>query len=308
MNDELVSVVMTTYNEAECIEKTISSIQSQTYNNLEIVIIDDGSTDGTREILKTYLNKDNFNIIFDKHTGNIGKNLNRCIKNAKGNVIAVMGADDIWVSDKLKIQMQYLKDDKVVCTNGIVINANDDIIYEKVSNFKDDFYLSLPDLLLSNCILASSVLAYKYILEQAGLFDETVGNRSEDYALWLKIACKTDIKYINQLLIKYRVDGNNLSIKTNFDRIEILLRNLELVSPFLNNDNLRVRKSAYRGIEMIYAQLTKYYYFERDFENSYHYCKYLIVFFNNKISLKYAKYLLFYLYISFLKIINKLKT
>lgn len=304
--NEFISVIMSTYNEVEYIEKTITSILNQSYKDIEIVIVDDGSTDGTKEILQNYLKKDNFKILFESHSGNIGKNLNLCIKKAKGNIIAVMGADDMWVEDKLKIQIQYLMSEKIVCSNGVVIDKYDNIIYDRVNNFKNDFYLELPQLLLSNCILASSVLAYKTVLEEAGLFDETIGNRSEDYALWLRITSKTKIMYINQFLVKYRVDGNNLSIRTYYDRIEILLRNLDLVLPFTNNNDLKVRESAYRGVEKIYAQLTKYYYFDKNFENSFRYCKNLIHVYKNKFTLKYAKYLLFYLYILIYRFIKNI--
>lgn len=299
MSEKLVSVVMTAFNVLPYIRKTISSILKQSYKNIEIVIIDDGSIDGTQDILREYSKTGNIKVIFREHTGNIGKNLNDCIKLSKGDVIAIMGADDMWINDKkLEIQMKYLENEKIVCSGGDVIDAEDNIIYSEVGELKNDCYLGLTHLLkYKNSFFASSIVAYKYILEECGLFDEAVGNKSEDFALMLRIASKYKIKYINQVLTSYRMHGNNLSYKNNAFKIEILFRTIELIEPYLKHVDNEIVKSAVDGITYIYAQLVKLYFFESDFEKSKKYCRKLILMYNKKVSFKYIKYLIFFLYI-----------
>ncbi len=301
MIDELISIVMTVYNGAPYLKRTISSVVEQSYPHFEFIIVDDGSTDETAEILNEYASMENVKIIFNSHSGNVGKNLNDCIKRSNGRVIAILGADDIWYKEKLQIQISYLNKYKIVCTNGNVIDANDKITFQKVNDLgRGVETLSLNRLLEDNRIIASSVLSYKDVLIESGLFDETVGNRSEDYILWLKIARNYEIGYLDQVLVGYRIHGDNLTVRSFKDKKELFLRNVQIISEYMNDGDKSIVRSANIGICANYIKLVKLFYMNDELSNSLFYCRKFLSNYYSKFSFKYIKGLIFYLYLLFL--------
>lgn len=265
LSERLVSVVITTYNVEKYIEETLNSIFTQTYKNIEVIIIDDGSTDGTVDIISKFNSK---NILLERkeHTGNIGKNLNDCIRISNGEIIAVMGADDIWYPEKTRMQISYLDSYKFVCSDKNIIDG-----YSKIVNGGDHLNrneIDLCSLLFRNEILASSIIGYKTNFIECGLFDEEKGNRSEDYALWLRIAEKYSIKYVNVILVGYRIHGNNLSNRSFSDVSKVLDRNIELISRYLQHENVNVRKAARSGIAAIFNRIAIYKFYEYKYEEA----------------------------------------
>jgi len=305
MSDLLVSVVLTTYNVEKYIKQTINSVISQTYRNIEIVVIDDGSTDKTLEILKSFLNT-GISIIIEPrvHSGNIGKNLNDCIKLSNGEIIAILGADDLWFPEKTEVQLKYLKEYKFVCSDKNIIDE-----FSVVTSGGDGLKsneLTLNTLLFRNDILASSLIGFKDSFIECGLFDETVGNRSEDYALWLRIAEKYKIKYVKQVLVSYRIHGNNLSNRTFEDLSAVLNRNIELISSYLQYEDDEVISSAKAGIAAIYNRFAIYKFYEKDFDSSFVYLKLSFSVYKGDFRVYYFKRVLFYLLLK-IKILFKIK-
>ena len=111
----LVSIITPTFNSIQFIEETINSILKQTAGNWELLITDDGSTDGTWKILQEYEAKDNRIKIFqlEKNSGP-GVARNNSIKNAKGRYIAFCDSDDVWLPDKLEKQIAFLQEERSV--------------------------------------------------------------------------------------------------------------------------------------------------------------------------------------------------
>src|SRR4030042_6253183 len=105
----LVSVIIPTYNRADCVTKSIDSVLSQTYNDYEIIVVDDGSTDNTRQILQSYVDKCLIHYIYQDNAGCAAAR-NSGIRAAKGQWIAFLDSDDTWLPDKLAEQMQYLSE------------------------------------------------------------------------------------------------------------------------------------------------------------------------------------------------------
>ena len=113
-----VSVIIPTYNAARWIGETIDSVQSQTYKNYEIIVIDDGSVDSTREVLEKYIK--NINYIYQDNKG-VSSARNHGIKISAGEYIAFLDNDDIWLPDKLSLQIQVLESQKniaMIFTDG----------------------------------------------------------------------------------------------------------------------------------------------------------------------------------------------
>jgi len=213
---ELISVIIPTYNRIKTLEKCINSVLKQTYNNFEIIICDDGSSDSSRDLVESYQDQ---RIIWieGEHSGLPSIPRNRALSQAKGEWIAFLDSDDEWMPEKLEKQLMALrilkKDCLACCTNAIVYSTN------RSRNGKD-FYIRSKNKIVDlnsishvNILITSSVILHKSILRMTGFFPSSkkliVG---EDYALWLRVATFTNILYIDELLVKYS-DNPNSSIR-----------------------------------------------------------------------------------------------
>lgn len=207
-NNPLISVMMPTYNNGKYIKQAIESIYAQNYNNIEIIVIDDGSTDNTKEILKQYKDIKYFYI---EHKG-ISFARNLALENSKGEYIAFLDSDDYWLPDKLNIQMQYLKnhpDCKIVFTKYKNIFEKEELkknkraMHEKA--IEDSFQQYLPSTVLKK------ELFYKY-----GFFDEKFSG-IEDAEFIYRISMKgINIKhYIDKVFYIRRIHGNNITLQQN---------------------------------------------------------------------------------------------
>jgi teichuronic acid biosynthesis glycosyltransferase TuaG len=293
----LVSVIVLTYNRSILLHKCLQAILNQTHKDIEVVVLDDGSTDDTSSVVRNF--KDNRIVyINDGKIGNISMQRNKGIKLSKGDIIAFCDDDDVWFEKKIEIQLKYLKENIMICSNGNVIDANDKIIYKKVNTFKNDIFIDLKILLKNNCVLTSSVLLYKNILIDLGCFtEENEGNKSEDYDLWMRVASKYKIKYINQVLISYRTNSNNITFSSFEYRRKLSFININLISPYLKSNEPDLIKSAVYGLNMEYKNLSILYYKYNKIYGSLYYCKKLLVSFNEKYSIKYLKYISYFIYL-----------
>lgn len=223
MNSEpLVSVIIPAYNHEEYIEECLLSVIKQTYKNIEIIIINDGSTDETeKEIMKIIDTIDRKIYYTSQENQGVCKTLNRGLKIASGKYIAILASDDMWVTHRIERQVSHMEKYKHV---GFVFSDSKFIFNRKVSNIKFsdyksklntlftemNFYRSIYyDLLTGNFICAATVLIRKEALDQVGQFDINID--FEDYDMWLRLSKKYDAGYIPEVLALYRMHGNNLS-------------------------------------------------------------------------------------------------
>lgn len=292
MND-IISVVISTYNAEAFIEETIISVLAQSYENIELIVVDDGSQDRTLQILEKLQSSNSFTIIKNSHTGNIGQNLNIGIAESKGKYVCVCGGDDVWNPDKLLKQSEYLSDYDCITSNAAIIDSNSNIIKEKFNEFiSQNRELTLDELLFSNSIVASSVIVKKSLFYECGFFDEEFGNRAEDYFLWLNIASKYPIFYIANCLVRYRMHNKNLSRKS-FEDIELLsLRTIDLKRKYLNFGG-STSSAARDGILYEYSRLIKICIEYNKLEKASFHSRNARKFIVRKVSLKYIKYFLF---------------
>ena len=199
-----VSVIIPTFNRACVLERAIDSVLNQDFKNLEVIVVDDGSTDNTREILNKYGKKisvleiSNSGVSFARNVG---------IKAAKGNYIAFLDSDDYWKKKKLGQQIKALfenQDYRVIYTNEIWIRNGTRINQSKVHcKYGGAIYLKCLPL----CIISpSSVLMQREIFDEIGLFDETLP-ACEDYDLWIRISHKFKIFFLDENLI-YKTGGH----------------------------------------------------------------------------------------------------
>lgn len=219
-----ISVIIPTYNRKDFILRAIKSVQAQSAQVSEIIVVDDGSTDGTKELLE----HENIEYIYQENRG-VSSARNAGIKKAKNEWIAFLDSDDVWESDKLA--------EHIYChvKNPILLASFSDELWirnEKIIILKSHQKKEEPSFVnsLRLCKIGTSTFfCSQKIFERVGMFDEEL-NVCEDYDLWLRILLEHDIKFINKKLVrKYAGHQNQLSFDTpliDMYRIEALEKHM----------------------------------------------------------------------------------
>jgi teichuronic acid biosynthesis glycosyltransferase TuaG len=218
----LVSVVMPAYNAERYIAESIRSVQRQTYADWELVVVDDGSTDRTAEVVRDFTGSDPRIKYLFRENGGQGKARNAAIESSNGDLIAFLDADDLWEREKLALQVKTLEETgaDVVLSDAVIFNEGEAGGGTTFSEICADFLFGRHEgaeafrlLFAYNRIPILTVLARKEKLYEAGLFDETVGRCfpgrntqiCEDYDLWLKLARRGAVFYgMTERLARYR--------------------------------------------------------------------------------------------------------
>lgn len=201
---ELISVVMPTYNREKTIIRAVNSVLNQTYKNIELIVVDDCSSDNTIKLLNEIKDPRLKIIKLEKNSGacharNVG------IKNSKGNLIAFQDSDDEWHINKLEKQVKYLdKYDLVFCR----FKRNESETFPNIKYELDEFD-AYKKLLIENIIGTSLILTKKEILIK-NLFDEKLP-RFQDWDLVLRISKKYKIKYLKEVLSNVYVQKDSIS-------------------------------------------------------------------------------------------------
>lgn len=213
----LVSIIIPTYNSAPYIQEAVTSVLQQTYQSIEIIIVDDGSTDGTKQVLADYIKNGGITYI-PKENGGPASARNVGIRSARGEFISFLDADDIWGADKLKRQIPLFQD-----LNVGLVYSDMTFLGAKTKNATHSegtkgFFRGnvLRQLIMNNFIPTSSVVVRRSVFEKIGLFDEDRRLIAvEDYDLWLKIAHEFNIDFVDEPLVNYRLHENQISKNAN---------------------------------------------------------------------------------------------
>jgi len=202
-----VSVVIPAYNKAELTIKTVESVLNQTYKNIEIIVVDDGSTDDTKSRLDPYA--DRIKYVFKKNGGACSAR-NLGIKLASGEYVGLLDCDDLYTTKKIELCVDYLEkhsDCGFVHTAAYFIDENDTIL-RFFSHYQSRHTGWIAKRLLQrNFICNSTIVARKLCFEKAGYFDETIFTPA-DWDMWLRLAENYKAGYINLPLTKYRISGS----------------------------------------------------------------------------------------------------
>ncbi|MDE6946675.1 MAG: glycosyltransferase family 2 protein [Anaeroplasmataceae bacterium] len=205
-----ISVIMPAYNASKYIGKAIMSVIKQNYSNLELIIIDDCSSDNTSEIIQQF--QQNYeNIVYIKMENNSGvaKARNKGLSIASGQYIAFLDSDDVWLEDKLTKQINIFKENKGIpftYTAINIINEKDEIV-KKAKRIKTK---ATYKILLKNTYVATSTVIIDR--EVTGDFLMPLRKSAEDYSLWLMLLKNFGMaKGINEALVNYRKTENSLS-------------------------------------------------------------------------------------------------
>ncbi len=226
-----VSVVIPTYNCAHYLEQAIESVMNQTYRDLEIIVLDDGSTDDTSQVVRKY--EGSINYIRQENRG-LPAARNSAIKASSGEFIALLDADDWWEPAKLAEQVPILDKDPELC----LVYSDLEVVYDDGS-ITPSFLASRPiaasgyvfdQLLQSSFILPSTVLLRRSCLEQVGMFDESMSSH-EDIDLWLRLCQRWNVALVRKPLTHRRQGTANMSsnesLRTEYG-IKLLVKALSL--------------------------------------------------------------------------------
>lgn len=212
-NSPFVSVIISVYNSETYLNESMRSMLDQTYHNFELIIINDGSTDNSKEVINSYLKKDR-RIVYLENKKNVGLpiSLNKGIKSARGIYIARMDADDISFPERLAKQVDFLRkngDIYVLGTASLSIDGKGAIL--GLSEFPTDPEFIRKNLIKENLFYHPSVMIRKKYFEKVGLYDERM-TYAQDYELWLRGANLFNYTNLKEPLVKHR-ESSNYEIK-----------------------------------------------------------------------------------------------
>ena len=197
MQGPFISVVIPTYNSEDFITKTLETVFSQTYDNYEVIVSDDGSTDNTVDVVRSFFLQNSSRkktLLINKHEGP-GAARNKGIENASGEWISFLDSDDLWNHNKLERVVRHILDNEgvdLICHSQIDIEGSKETLMIPSSYFNNKInpFLSMYR---ENCLYTSAVTIKKSILCQAGLFDNSLPS-AQDYDLWLRLGMINKIK------------------------------------------------------------------------------------------------------------------
>ena len=211
--DNKISVILPVYNSQEYIGQSINSILDQTYKNFELIIIDDGSTDNSKEICKNLSMKDDRIVFIDNSHKGLTISLNKALEIAKGKFIARQDADDISLPERFEKQLKwFLKDDRrVLCgTNCKILYENN--VYKNNKSLKFTNSKITKKLKYSNCFVHSSTMFLRNSAKNLGNYDENL-EYAQDYDLWWKLTTLGKVGNLNEKLLILRNRENSISVK-----------------------------------------------------------------------------------------------
>lgn len=204
-----VTVYVPAYNHEKYVEQSILSIINQTYQDFELIVIDDGSKDSTPAIIEKLANKFGFVFIRQENRG-LCATLNRMLELSKGEYLVICASDDYWAPDRLEQQVGFMENNPEcgLChSNAIIIDGDGETLgLMNPPNFYPDNW-GEEQLVLKNTIIALTVMVRAKLIKQIGGYDETL--QIEDSITWYRLIKLTKFHYLDQALAFYRKHGFN---------------------------------------------------------------------------------------------------
>jgi len=213
MSKKKVSVIIPAFNRGRYIRQAVDSVLNQTYTNIETIVVDDGSTDETREILEGYTGK----IKILEHPGrqNRGQSasINVGLEYASGEYVAILDSDDYFEPNKIEFQAGFLElnpDIGLIYCNGTAVNSNGEFLYNIYTpSHKEE---NNPENVLLDCyfLVPNNSLVRMSVLKKAGPFDESL-RAAQDHDMAIRITEITRLAYLDKSLFHYRRHSESIS-------------------------------------------------------------------------------------------------
>lgn len=229
-----VSVIIPTYNRAALVEGAVQSVLVQSFEDFEILLIDDGSTDETPSVVLELGKKDSRVRTFQQENAGVSSARNLGIAEARGEWVAFLDSDDAWEPEKLELQLKKLneKPEAALCFSDAVFvgGSRDKRTLFEVSGFQGD--VSLEAFLRANFIPGPTVMIRRSVLDEVGRFDPALRS-SEDRDLWLRVLARFPVTFVDLVLYRYRSHGESLTsdvLESQRAALAVLLKNKNIYS------------------------------------------------------------------------------
>lgn len=266
IQNPLISIIIPAYNAEKFIAKTLDSVLAQTYKNYELIVVDDGSSDKTAEVVEEYLKKNDMHgMCIRQQNKKIAGARNTGIRAASGPWIALLDHDDLWFPQKLEEVIKELNrhpDVDLICHNEIVTERDNTRRISRNGPNSVNMYESL--LFSGNCLSPSATLFKKNVaLKSEGFHEDPAYNTVEDYDFWLRISRIAKFHFLNQtlgeyVLVKTAASRNIIYHHTN---MEIMLRS-HLDKYLSGKMGIRMKFKAQKRLAVVYrsclSQLMSY--------------------------------------------------
>ncbi|PAU81212.1 glycosyl transferase [Halovibrio salipaludis] len=211
----LVTIIIPAFNRAGFIRKSISSVLRQNYPNIELIVVDDGSTDGTYEILSDYSEKSQICLLIHESHNNLGQSasINLGITKASGRYIGILDSDDEFFEDKISKQVQYLEENPdfgMVYGRGLAVDSEGHSLFSTLPEEHQES--GDPERLLQDCYIAlpGGALIRKTLLDQAGFFEESF-RAAQDHDMALRLFEIGRVAYVPDYVFRYTKHGDTIS-------------------------------------------------------------------------------------------------
>ena len=250
----LISVVIPCFNSEKFIRESIKSVLNQTYKNIQIIVVDDGSDDSTPSILQEFSGC--LTVLNQKNSG-AGSARNAGLKASNGEYIAFLDSDDYWDPDKISKQLNLMLHEKLdlVYCGGKTIekNLNETILIPQFSGDCYKYFIRYPTtaIILLGC---SSALFQKAILRSSGYFDPAFKGAAEDWDFFRRVCKYAKVGFVDDSLVRYRIHENNVSRRGFIDFYE---GNLRAIRKMIKEDSSLNVKTKARVVLSFYSIMIK---------------------------------------------------
>lgn len=261
---ELVSVIIPTYNRENIIKDAIETVLNQTYQEFEIIIVDDGSTDNTKEVVQKY-NDDRIKYIYQPNSGKPSIARNTGIKAAKGDFIAFLDSDDLWNQEMLERHVKILNANKNI---GFTTSWNSSVLFDGTKLYNRTCYADNSEAYINYLLLEpdkaytgpSSALVKKECLDSVGVFDSEM-DFCEDWDLFYRLAVRYEMVNIKEILTSVRVHKESFTQNSEFSKF----RNsyLKFLEKSFQNEKLptkmqKLKNKAYSNVYYCFGGMLLY--------------------------------------------------
>lgn len=244
----LITVIIPTYNRKEKTLRAISSVLEQSRDDMEILVVDDGSTDGTAEFL---VEKQLPVTLIRKENGGVSSARNTGIKNAKGKYIAFLDSDDTWLPNKLDAQIEYFNthpEASLVYTDQYLCIDGEDLEITRFQRDKPENNLALPAFVQLTPVHTSTVLIKKEVLDTVGYFDETL-KMHEDSELWNRVSDYGTFGFVEEVLSRYYWDSDADHLTGTKNKAKFIEEGKKYLELYIKNKKRELTPVEQNGVE-----------------------------------------------------------